>query len=75
MDIEYIDKHITEFFQKLPDVPVVCVSMLGGDYANIIAKFVLNRYNFPAWTLLSRFDSTGEPITMLLPVDAISGGV
>jgi separase len=49
--------------------------MLGGDYANIIAKFVLNRYNFPAWTLLSRFDSTGEPITMLLPVDAISGGV
>ncbi|XP_072151631.1 separase isoform X3 [Setaria viridis] len=78
MDIEYIEKHITEFFQKLPDVPVVCVSMLGGDYANVIAKFVLDPSYFPsyfpAWMLLSRFDSTGEPTTMLLPVDAISGG-
>uniref|UniRef100_K3Z105 separase n=1 Tax=Setaria italica TaxID=4555 RepID=K3Z105_SETIT len=73
MDIEYIEKHITEFFQKLPDVPVVCVSMLGGDYANVIAKFVLDPSYFPAWMLLSRFDSTGEPTTMLLPVDAISG--
>lgn len=64
---------MAEFFQKLPDIPVVCISMLGGDYVNALLKFLHDPPCFPAWMLLSRFDSTIEPTTMLLPVDAISG--
>ena len=64
---------MTEFFQKLPDVPILCISMLGGDYVNALLKFCSHPPFFPAWMLLSRFDSTNEPTTLLLPVDAISG--
>lgn len=65
---------MTEFFQKLPDVPVLCISMLGGDYVNALLKFHSHPPFFRAWILLSRFDSTtSEPTTLLLPVDAISG--
>ncbi|KAG0532378.1 hypothetical protein BDA96_04G103300 [Sorghum bicolor] len=71
-DIEHIEKHMTEFFQKLPDVPILCISMLGGDYVNALLKFCSHPPFFPAWMLLSRFDSTNEPTTLLLPVDAIS---
>ncbi|AQK56302.1 Separase [Zea mays] len=71
-DIKYIEKHMTEFFQKLPDVPVLCISMLGGDYVNALLKFHCHPPFFPAWMLLSRFDSTNEPTTLLLPVDSIS---
>ncbi|XP_062221862.1 separase [Phragmites australis] len=70
-DIEHIEKHITEFFHKLPDVPIVCISMLGDDYVNVLGETLLLPSFFPAWILLSRFDSTNKPTTMLLPVDAI----
>ncbi|KAJ1281207.1 hypothetical protein BS78_04G290200 [Paspalum vaginatum] len=72
VDIKHIEKHIMDFFQKLPDVPVVCISMLGGDYVNVLGEFLLLPSFFPAWMLLSRYDSTSIPTTMLLPVDAIS---
>ncbi|OQU85801.1 hypothetical protein SORBI_3004G312400 [Sorghum bicolor] len=71
-DIIHIEKHMTEFFQKLPNVPVLCISMLGGDYVNPLLKFHRHPLFFRAWILLSRFDSTSEPTTLLLPVDAIS---
>ncbi|KAG2661846.1 separase-like isoform X2 [Panicum virgatum] len=72
MDINHIEKDIIEFFQKLPDVPVVCISMIGGDYVDLLEEFLLLPSSLPAWMLLSRFDSAGKPTTMLLPVIAIS---
>ncbi|XP_039791546.1 separase-like isoform X3 [Panicum virgatum] len=72
MDINHIEKDIIEFFQKLPDVPVVCISMIGGDYVDVLEEFLLLPSSFPAWMLLSRFDSACKPTTMLLPVIAIS---
>nr|CAB3451207.1 unnamed protein product [Digitaria exilis] len=72
MIMSHIEKHINEFFEKLPDVPVVCISMIGGDYVDVVEGFLLLPSSFPAWMLLSRFDSTEEPTTMLLPVAAIS---
>ncbi|CAL4967209.1 unnamed protein product [Urochloa decumbens] len=72
MNINNIEKHIKEFFQNLPDVPVVCISMIGGDFVDILEGFLLLPSSFPAWMLLSRFDSADEPTTMLLPVAAIS---
>ncbi|KAL6633464.1 hypothetical protein ACP70R_026135 [Stipagrostis hirtigluma subsp. patula] len=70
-DMEDIEEHITEFFQKLPDVPIVCISMLGDDYVNVLGETLLLPSFFPAWMLLSRFDSTSKPTTMFMPVDAI----
>ena len=75
MDINHIEKDIIEFFQKLPDVPVVCISMIGGDYVDLLEEFLLLPSSLPAWMLLSRFDSACKPTTMLLPVIAISEGV
>uniref|UniRef100_J3LHH6 separase n=1 Tax=Oryza brachyantha TaxID=4533 RepID=J3LHH6_ORYBR len=71
-DIGHLEIHIIEFFDKLPDVPIVCISMLEGDFVNVLGEILLLPSFFPAWMLLSRFDSTNKPITMLLPVDAIS---
>ncbi|EEC74078.1 hypothetical protein OsI_09098 [Oryza sativa Indica Group] len=71
-DIGHLEIHIKEFFHKLPDVPIVCISMLEGDFVNVLGEILLLPSYFPAWMMLSRFDSTNKPITMLLPVDAIS---
>uniref|UniRef100_A0A453PQ54 separase n=1 Tax=Aegilops tauschii subsp. strangulata TaxID=200361 RepID=A0A453PQ54_AEGTS len=71
-DMEHLEKHVSEFFNQLPDVPIVCISMLGGDFVNVLGEALLLPSLFPAWMLLSRFDSTNKPTTMLLPVDSIS---
>ncbi|GJM86989.1 hypothetical protein PR202_ga02898 [Eleusine coracana subsp. coracana] len=31
VDIQYIEKHIIEFFNTLPDVPILCISVFGDD--------------------------------------------
>ncbi|XP_014756517.1 separase isoform X2 [Brachypodium distachyon] len=70
-DIEHLEKLVTEFFHELPDVPIVCISVLGGDFVNVLGETLLLPSLFPAWMLLSRFESTNKPTTMLLPVDPI----
>ncbi|XP_047043753.1 separase-like [Lolium rigidum] len=71
-DMEHLEKHVIEFFHELPDVPTVCISMLGGDIVNLLGETLFLPSPFPAWMLISRFDSTNKPTTMLLPVDPIS---
>ncbi|KAM0870742.1 hypothetical protein ACQ4PT_039815 [Festuca glaucescens] len=71
-DMEHLEKHVIEFFHELPDVPIVCISMLGGDIVNVLGEIHFIPSPFPAWLLISRFDSTNKPTTMLLPVDPIS---
>ncbi|TVU28695.1 hypothetical protein EJB05_20225, partial [Eragrostis curvula] len=71
VDVLHIEKYITEFFTKLPDIPIICISVFGDDYVNVLGESLLLPSSFPAWMLLSRFDSTCKPTTMLLPVDAI----
>ncbi|CAD6335384.1 unnamed protein product [Miscanthus lutarioriparius] len=66
---ECASKLLSEFFDKLPDVPIVCISMLGDDYVDVIEKNLCSF--FPAWMLLSRFDSKSKPTTMLLPAVAL----
>ncbi|XP_022681893.1 separase [Setaria italica] len=81
--IEHIEKHVSDFFHKLPDVPTVCISMLGDDYVDVFGENLLEDDYvdilgenvapsfFPAWMLISRFHSTNKPTAMLLPVGAI----
>ena len=73
--MEHLEKHVIEFFHEVPDVPIVCISMLGGDIVNVLGETPFLPSPFPAWMLISRFDSTNKPTTMLLPVDPISKGV
>jgi separase len=75
VDIHHIEKHIIDFFDKLPDVPIVCISVFGDDYVNVLRESLLIPSSFPAWMLLSRFDSTSKPTTMLMPVGAIPEGL
>ncbi|XP_010908769.2 separase isoform X2 [Elaeis guineensis] len=69
--LEHIEEHVKGFFQSLPRVPIICISMLGGDYVNLLGKSSVLPSCFPAWMLLSRFDAFSEPVVMLLPVDIL----
>lgn len=62
------------FFNSLPSFTVVCISLLGGDYVNLLGETLLLPSFFPAWMLLSRLDPKGLPIVMLLPVDFVPEG-
>lgn len=61
------------FFQSLPRVPIICISMLGGDYVNLLGESSVLPSHFPAWMLLSRFVAFSEPVVMLLPIDILEG--
>lgn len=64
-----------EFFQSLPSVPIICLSLLEGDYADLIGETLLLPSFLPAWMLLSRLKAGNQAISMLLPVDRISEGI
>jgi len=66
---------VKEFFESLPCVPIVCISLVEDDYANLIGETLLLPSFFPAWMLLSRLNAVGQPIAMLLPVDCIPEGM
>ncbi|WOL20055.1 hypothetical protein Cni_G28857 [Canna indica] len=66
-----LEEHVTEFFKSLPSIPVICISILGGHYTNLIGEMLLLPSFFPAWLLLSRLVANDQPIVMLLPVDLI----
>ncbi|XP_020266857.1 separase [Asparagus officinalis] len=69
--LEDLEDFVREFFESLPSVPIVCISLLEGDYANLIGETLLLPSFVPAWMLLSRLNGVGQPISMLLPVDCI----
>ncbi|CAA7401560.1 unnamed protein product [Spirodela intermedia] len=66
-----LEKFVNTFFNSLPSFTVVCISLLGGDYVNLLGETLLLPSFFPAWMLLSRLDPKGLPIVMLLPVDFV----
>ncbi|KAJ3678269.1 hypothetical protein LUZ60_002072 [Juncus effusus] len=72
--IEQLEDHVASFFKKLPSIPIICMSMLGDDYANFLGEtLILPPFPFPpAWIILSRINSTNQPITMLLPINRIT---
>ncbi|KAJ3694888.1 hypothetical protein LUZ60_000265 [Juncus effusus] len=70
--IEQLEDHVAHFFKKLPSVPIICMSMLGDDYANFLGETLILPPFPPAWIILSRINSTNQPITMLLPINPIT---
>ncbi|XP_078444643.1 separase isoform X2 [Wolffia australiana] len=64
-----LEKFIHASFNNLPSFPVLCISLLGGDFVNLLGETLLLPSFYPAWLLLSRLDRNKQPIVMLLPVD------
>jgi separase len=73
-NISQLEEHVVCFFKNLPDVPIICISMIGGDLAALLEETLILPSFCPAWVMLSKIDSTNQPITMLLPADEIREG-
>ncbi|KAJ4768331.1 hypothetical protein LUZ62_078706 [Rhynchospora pubera] len=69
--ISQLEEHVGYFFKNLSNVPIICISMIGGDYACLLEESLILPSFCPAWVMLSKMDSTNQPITMLLPADEI----
>ncbi|XP_078151453.1 separase-like isoform X2 [Carex rostrata] len=63
-NINQLEDHVGYFFKNLPDVSIICISIIDGGYPS----------SCPAWVMLSKIDSTNGPISMLLPADEIREG-
>ncbi|KAJ4962506.1 hypothetical protein NE237_022445 [Protea cynaroides] len=70
--IEYLEEFVMDFFQGLPSTTVICISLLGGGYANLLREMLHFPSSFPAWMQLSRLNSKCQPVVMLLPVNLVS---
>ncbi|OVA03751.1 Peptidase C50 [Macleaya cordata] len=69
--IEDLEKLVTDFFQGLPSITAICISLLGREFANLLRDILPSPSSFPAWILLSRLTSNAQPIVMILPADLI----
>ncbi|XP_068651534.1 separase [Aristolochia californica] len=68
--LEDLENFVETFFNGLPNVPIVCISMLGRNYANLVGQMLHVPSTFPAWLLFSRFYSDRKPFIMFIPVDS-----
>jgi len=59
----------------LPDITVVCISLLGGAYASLLKDLLLYPTYVHAWMLVSRMNSKSQPVVLLLPVDPVIEGI
>ncbi|KAF9608453.1 hypothetical protein IFM89_009819 [Coptis chinensis] len=69
--IDDLEKFVSDFFQLLPSITVICISLLGSDYTRLLSDVLPGHFSSPSCMLLSRLNSTNEPIVMLLPSAAI----
>ncbi|KAM7250817.1 hypothetical protein ACFE04_022700 [Oxalis oulophora] len=70
--ISDLDQFVTDFFTLLPSSTIICMSLLGSAYAKLIGKFTPYPSIPNAWMLVSRLNSKGQPVAVLLPVNSIS---
>ncbi|KAK1428290.1 hypothetical protein QVD17_17121 [Tagetes erecta] len=70
MDLE---EFILEYFQGLPRATVICLSMLGDDYASWLKDLLPYKSHTHAWVMFSRQTSESAPIVIVLPIDSILG--
>ncbi|XP_071705360.1 separase-like [Rutidosis leptorrhynchoides] len=71
-----LEEFILKFFQQLPCVTIVCVSMLGDSYVSLLRELLSSYNNLSTTTtraclMLSRMNSDSAPAVVVLPVDPI----
>jgi len=69
-----LEGFILKFFQELPHVTIICISMLGDDFAGLLRELLPYNSSTHAWIMLSRFNPDSMPVVVLLPVDYIFAG-
>ncbi|KAM5568439.1 hypothetical protein ABKV19_016148 [Rosa sericea] len=66
---------VKSFFERLPSTPVICLSVIGGSYGNLLQQLVSTDSSLQAWILITRLRSNRKPINLLLPIpEMIEGG-
>ncbi|KAL0912981.1 hypothetical protein M5K25_016406 [Dendrobium thyrsiflorum] len=73
-NLEKLGEFVEDFFHGLPRISILCISLLDGDYVNLLGEVLILPSFFPAWLLITRFDANRQPIVMFLPVNSISEG-
>ncbi|KAI3841547.1 hypothetical protein MKX03_023861 [Papaver bracteatum] len=68
--IEDLENFVTDFFQQLPSITVICLSLLGDEFDQLL-RDILPSPSFLAWILVSRLTSSAQPVVMILPADLI----
>ncbi|KAK9095991.1 hypothetical protein Sjap_021488 [Stephania japonica] len=69
--LDDLEQFVIDFFEGLPSVPIICITLLSSDFANLLWNILPCSPSFSTWMLLSRLGSKGQPIVLLLPVDLI----
>ncbi|CAH8360120.1 unnamed protein product [Eruca vesicaria subsp. sativa] len=59
-----------EFFNNLPSSTIVCISLLGGAFSQLLQELMQIRSPVCAWVLISRLNLKSQPVATLLPVDS-----
>ncbi|XP_024980177.1 separase [Cynara cardunculus var. scolymus] len=66
-----LEGFVLKFLQGLPHVTIVCISMLGDDFASLLRELLPYNPSTHAWIMLSRFNSDSIPVVIVLPIDYI----
>ncbi|KAJ4717002.1 putative Separase [Melia azedarach] len=69
--IKDLEQFVKDFFVGLPCTTIICVTLLGGAYANLLQELLPFPSCVHAWMLFSRLNSKIQPIVVLLPVNKI----
>ncbi|GFY89325.1 separase [Actinidia rufa] len=69
--LQDLEGYVLRFFQCLPCTTIVCISLLGGDFASLLTELLDYRSCAHAWILLSRFNSNSQPVVILVPVESV----
>ncbi|KAF3975524.1 hypothetical protein CMV_001236 [Castanea mollissima] len=69
--IKDLEEFVAKFFVGLPCMTVICISFLGGAYASLVKDLLCYPTRVRAWMLVSRLNSKGQPVVVLLPVDPV----
>ncbi|XP_022978634.1 separase isoform X2 [Cucurbita maxima] len=66
-----LEEYVRKFFDGLPCVAMVCISLIGGDLACLLQQILHFPSSVHAWILVSHLNSKRQPLVLLLPVETI----
>ncbi|GLJ16474.1 hypothetical protein SUGI_0280580 [Cryptomeria japonica] len=71
--LDCLEPFVTSFFRSVPLPTIVCISLLDCRYASILEEPSFTNSS-SAWIFISRFDSNGPPVVLLLPIHSTFNG-
>ncbi|GLJ31010.1 hypothetical protein SUGI_0619970 [Cryptomeria japonica] len=71
--LDCLEPFVTNFFRSLPLPTIVCISLLDCRYASILEESSFSD-STSAWIFLTRLDSDGPPVVLLLPIHSTFNG-